>query len=44
MEPNLDDISDYNKPLDRNKTKTIIIVFAVLIALYAVYALIMGGL
>ena len=43
MEPNLEDMSDYKKPLSKSKTKTIIIAFAILIAIYAVYALVMGG-
>lgn len=44
MEPNLDEISDYKKPLGKSKTKTIILAFAIAIAIYAVYALVMGGL
>lgn len=44
MEPNLEDMSDYDKPLSKNKTKVIIIAFAVLLAIYVVYALAMGGL
>jgi hypothetical protein len=44
MEPNLDDISDYNKPLGKSKTKTIILAFAIVIVIYAVYALVMGAL
>jgi len=39
MEPNLDDISDYNKPLGRKKLKVILIAFAIAIAVYAVYVL-----
>lgn len=44
MEPNLEDMSDYDKPLSKSKTKAIIIFFAVLIAIYAVYTIAMGGL
>ena len=42
MEPNLEDMSDYNKPLSKDKKKTIIIAFAALLAIYVVYALVMG--
>ena len=44
MEPNLDDIDDYNKPLKKSKKKMIIIFFLVLIVLYAISALVQGGL
>lgn len=44
MEPNLDDMDDYKKPLDRSKKKTLIIVFAIAIAIYALYTLVMGTL
>ena len=44
MEPNLEDIDDYNKPLKKSKVKTLIIVFVVLLAIYSLYALAMGGL
>lgn len=42
MEPNLEDMSDYKKPLGKSKTKTIIIAFAVVIALYLIYAVAMS--
>ncbi|WP_345975940.1 hypothetical protein [Sulfurimonas sp. HSL3-7] len=44
MEPNLEDMSDYKKPLGKNKTKIIIIAFAIVIAIYIIYALVMGAL
>lgn len=44
MEPNLEDMSDYKKPLGKSKSKTIIIAFAVVIALYVIYALVMSAL
>ena len=44
MEPNLEEMDDYKKPLSKSKTKTIIIAFAVVLAIYAVYALVIGGL
>ncbi len=43
MEPNLEEMSDYKKPLGKNKLKLIIIAFAIVLAVYAVYALVMGG-
>lgn len=42
MEPNLEEMSDYKKPLGKNKTKTIIIAFAIVLAIYALYALVMS--
>ncbi len=42
MEPNLEDMNDYKKPLGRSKKKTIIIAFAIVIAIYVVYTLVMG--
>mgnify|MGYP000135378201 CR=1 FL=1 len=44
MEPNLEDMDDYKKPLSKRKTKIIVIFFVVLLAIYAIYALAMGGL
>ncbi len=44
IEPNLEEMSDYKKPLGKSKTKTIIIAFAIVLVIYAVYALVMGGL
>ncbi|MGB5965137.1 MAG: hypothetical protein WBF77_04130 [Sulfurimonadaceae bacterium] len=42
MEPNLDDMDDYKKPLSKSKTKTLIIAFAIVIVIYAVYTLVLG--
>lgn len=44
MEPNLEEMDDYKKPLSKSKTKTIIIAFVIVLAIYAVYAVVMGGL
>lgn len=44
MEPNLNDIDDYNKPTPNKKVRNILIFFGVLIAIYAVYALFMESL
>ena len=44
MEPNLEDIDDYNKPLKKSKKKMIIIFFLVLLVLYVISALVQGGL
>ncbi len=44
MEPNLEDMDDYNKPLSKRKTKIIVIFFVVLLAIYAIYAVAMDGL
>jgi hypothetical protein len=44
MEPNLEEMSDYKKPLSKSKTKTIIIAFVIALVVYAVYALVMGRL
>ncbi len=44
MEPNLEDIDDYNKPLKKSKKKMIIIFFVVLLVIYAISALVQGGL
>jgi flagellar basal body-associated protein FliL len=41
MEPNLEEMSDYKKPLSKKKTKTIIIAFLLVLAIYAAYAVIM---
>ena len=43
MEPNLEEMDDYKKPLSSKKIKLIIIAFAIALAVYAVYALLMGG-
>lgn len=42
MEPNLEDMSDYDKPLSKSKKKTIVIAFAILLAIYVLYALAMS--
>jgi len=42
MEPNLEEMSDYKKPLGKNKTKTIIIAFVIVLVIYAVYAVVMS--
>lgn len=42
MEPNLEEMSDYKKPLGKSKTKTIIIAFAIVLTVYALYALLMS--
>ena len=44
MEPNMNDMDDYNKPLSKEKKKVIIIFFAVLIVMYAFYAIFLGNL
>ena len=44
MEPNLEDIDDYNKPLKKDKKKMIIIFFVVLLVIYGISALVQGGL
>ena len=44
MEPNLEDIDDYNKPLKKSKKKMIIIFFIVLLVIYGISALVQGGL
>ena len=44
MEPNLEEMDDYKKPLSKSKAKTIIIAFTVVLAIFAVYGLVMGGL
>ncbi len=44
MEPNLEEMDDYKKPLSRSKAKTILFAFAIALAVYVVYALIMGRL
>ena len=44
MEPNLEDMDDYKKPLSKRKTKMIIVFFVVLLAIYAIYAVAIGKL
>lgn len=44
MEPTMNDMDDYNKPLSHKKRNIIIGAFAILIAIYAVYALTMSSL
>jgi capsular polysaccharide biosynthesis protein len=41
MEPNLEELDDYNKPLKPNKMKWIVIAFVIAIAVYAGYVLLM---
>jgi hypothetical protein len=36
MEPSLEDIEDYNKPLKKSKLKNILIGFGILLSLYAI--------
>jgi len=42
MEPNLDDIDDYNKPLKKSKLKAILIFFGVLLSLFVISGIIQG--
>lgn len=44
MEPNLEEMDDYKKPLSNNKLKTILFAFAIVLAIYVIYDLIMGRL
>ncbi len=44
MEPNLDDIDDYNKPLKSSKLKNILIFFGVLLVLYSLVMLVQSNL
>ncbi len=37
MEPNLEEIDDYNKPLKSGKLKTILLAFGAAIAVYVLY-------
>ena len=41
MEPRLQDMDDYNKPIKPNKLKWIVIAFSIAIAFYILYALLM---
>ena len=43
MEPNLEDIDDYNKPLKKSKLKAILIFFGVILVLYSLSALIQSS-
>lgn len=43
-EPNLEQMSDYEKPLSKKKTRIIILAFALALAVYFAYAILMGGL
>jgi len=38
MEPNLDDIEDYNKPIKKSKLRNILIGFGILAVLFAISA------
>jgi hypothetical protein len=42
-EPELDESSDYEKPLSQKKRNWILIAFAVALAVYFLYAVVMGG-
>jgi len=42
MEPNLDEISDYKKPLGKKKRTIIFIAFAIMIVIYALYVWVFG--
>ncbi|NOQ31335.1 MAG: hypothetical protein GQ570_09450 [Helicobacteraceae bacterium] len=44
MEPSLNEIDDYNKPLSKKKTKTLIIIFAAIIIAYIGYVSLMENL
>ena len=41
MEPNLDEIDDYEKPLPKKKTNFILIAFGIAIVVYFLYILLM---
>lgn len=41
MEPNLEEMDDYNKPLKPNKVKWIVTVFIIAIAVYVGYVMLM---
>ncbi len=41
MEPKLNDISDFKKPLDKSKKKTILKAFGIVIVVFIAYQLIM---
>lgn len=44
MEPNLNDMDDYDKPLSPSKKRIIVLFFAGLIVLYSIYALVLSSL
>lgn len=44
MEPNLEEMSDYKKPLGKKKTRLILIAFAVVLIVYGLYAWFMSEL
>ncbi len=44
MEPNLEDIDDYNKPLKKSKLRNILIGFGILLVLFVISAVIQGSL
>jgi hypothetical protein len=44
MEPNLEDIEDYDKPLKKSKLKNILIGFSILFVLFIISAVIQGNL
>ena len=43
MEPRLEDIDDYNKPLKKSKLKAILIFFGVLLSLFVISGIIQGS-
>lgn len=42
MEPNLEEMSDYKKPLGKKKTRLILIAFAGVLIFYGIYAWLMS--
>ena len=44
MEPNLNDIEDYDKPIKKSKLKSILIAFGVLLTLFVISAVIQSSL
>ena len=44
MEPNLNDIEDYNKPIKKSKLRNILIGFGILLVLFSISVYIQGDL
>jgi len=44
MEPNLNDIEDYNKPIKKSKLRNILIGFGILLVLFSISAYIQSNL
>ena len=44
MEPNLNDIEDYNKPIKKSKLRNILIGFGILLVLFSISAYIQSSL